>query len=190
MLNIIESIKLYPRQFLFINDKGEQYTEEGLQIFLYELVPDKNIGVNALRSIYTSHYLPKLNTNQLNRLAFLMRTSFNMLSTNYLKKNEEEEETNIINKNIEKITKTDNNQQPTQRAPRDRKQYLTEYYEKNKQKMKEQIKNNEKDKTYKIRLLREINNGLIHIKTVRASTLAKYNIKFDEKTHKYLSEYI
>jgi hypothetical protein len=31
--------------------------------------------------------------------------------------------------------------------------------------MKEQIKNNEKEKTYKIRLLREINNGLIDIKT-------------------------
>jgi hypothetical protein len=39
--------------------------------------------------------------------------------------------------------------------------------------MKEQVKKNEKDKTYKIRLLREINNGLINIKTVNASTLAR-----------------
>ena len=54
--------------------------------------------------------------------------------------------------------------------------------------MKEQIKNNEKEKTYKIRLLREINNGLINIKTVRKSTLEKYNIKFDEKNNKYISE--
>ena len=38
----------------------------------------------------------------------------------------------------------------------------------NKQKIKEQVKNNETEKTYKIRLLREINNGLINIKTVRA----------------------
>ena len=54
-----------------------------------------------------------------------MRTSFNMLSTNYLKKNEEEEETNIINNNDNNTTKTDNmQQQPTQQAPRDRKQYL------------------------------------------------------------------
>ena len=45
--------------------------------------------------------------------------------------------------------------------------------------MKEQIKNNEKDKTYKIRLLREINNGLMDIKTVRKSSLEKYNIKQD-----------
>jgi hypothetical protein len=134
-----------------------------------------------------------------------MRTSFNMLSTNYLKKNEDEEEINIINKNEEKITKNDKNKQklttqaPTEvknkieikhgiNVPRDRKQYLNDYYEKNKQKIKEQIKNNEKDKTYKIRLLREINNGLINISTVRASTLEKYNIKLDEKTNKYISE--
>jgi len=54
--------------------------------------------------------------------------------------------------------------------------------------MKEQIKNNEKEKTYKIRFLREINNGLIDIKTVRKATLEKYNIKLDEKSNKYTSE--
>jgi hypothetical protein len=189
ILNIIESVKLYPRQYLFMHNKGEQYTEKGLQFFLYEPVTDKNIGINALRSIYTSHYLPKLNKNQINRVSFLMRTSFNMLSTNYLKKNEDEEQTNIINKNVEKLTIYHNNKQkPTTQAPRDRKQYLNDYYEKKKQKMKEQIKNNEKEKTYKIRLQREINNGLINISTVRKSTVEKYNIKFDEKTNTYISE--
>ena len=54
--------------------------------------------------------------------------------------------------------------------------------------MKEQIKNNEKEKTCKRRLLRKINNGLINIKTVRASTLEKYKTDFDEKTNKYVSE--
>jgi hypothetical protein len=59
--------------------------------------------------MYTSHYLPELNKNQINLVAFLMRTSFNMLSTNYLKKNDDNEQVNIINNNVEKITKTDNN---------------------------------------------------------------------------------
>jgi hypothetical protein len=54
--------------------------------------------------------------------------------------------------------------------------------------MKEQRKKTEMDKAYKIRVLREINNGLINIKTVRASTLAKYNTKLDEKTNKNISE--
>ena len=52
----------------------------------------------------------------------------------------------------------------------------------------QQTKKNEKDKTYKLRLLRENNNGLIYIKTVSASTLEKYKIKLDEKTNKYISE--
>ena len=39
-----------------------------------------------------------------------------------------------------------------------------------------------------MRLLREMNNGLINIKTVRAFTLDKYKIKLDEKTNKYISE--
>jgi hypothetical protein len=54
--------------------------------------------------------------------------------------------------------------------------------------MKEQIKNNEKEKTCKRRLLRKINNGLINIKTVRATTWTDGNVKFDKKTHKYISE--
>jgi len=55
--------------------------------------------------------------------------------------------------------------------------------------MKEQIKKSEKEKTdKKIRLLREINNGLIDIKNVRASTLNKHNIKLGEKTNKHISE--
>ena len=36
--------------------------------------------------------------------------------------------------------------------------------------------------------LLKINNGLINIKTVRLWTLEKYKVKFDEKTHKYISE--
>jgi hypothetical protein len=56
ILNILESVKLYPREFLFINNKDEQYTEKGLQTMLYKLVPDKNIGINALRSIYIIIY--------------------------------------------------------------------------------------------------------------------------------------
>jgi hypothetical protein len=53
-----------------------------------------------------------------------MRTSFNRLSTNHLKKNEEEE-TNIIDKNVDKITKTDNKEQEiTTKAPHDIKVVL------------------------------------------------------------------
>ena len=87
-----------------------------------------------------------------------------------------------------KIIKTDKQQQTTtQQAPRDRKAYLNNYYEKNKAKIQQQTKSNEKEKTCK-KILREINNGLNHIKAVRKSTLEKYKIIFDDKINKYISE--
>jgi predicted transcriptional regulator len=98
---------------------------------LYELVPDKNIGVNALRSMYTSYC---------------------MLSTNYLKKINEEETT----KEKREMIRNDNIRQTEAeeevKRPRDRKQYLQNYYQQIRKKIKEQIKENEKNKTFKIRL--------------------------------------
>ena len=54
--------------------------------------------------------------------------------------------------------------------------------------MKEQIKNNEKEKTYKIRLLREINNGLIskllenqHQKNIISNLMRKQINTFQNK---------
>ena len=90
-------------------------------------------------------------------------------------KKDEDETTNetreitINDNNKQKITKSDKNIIEKVNRPRDRKEYLNEYYQNNKDKIKEQIKENEKNKTYRIRLLREINHSLIDIKTVRAS---------------------
>jgi len=52
----------------------------------------------------------------------------------------------------------------------------------------DQIKDNDNEENYYRRLVREINNGLFDIKTVRASTIEKYKTKFDERTNKYISE--
>ena len=104
----------------------------------------------------------------LNRVAFLMRTSFNMLSTNYKKQNEEEtrnERQEMTQKyNIRQETETEKKIIEEVKRPRDRKAYLNVYYQQNKDKIKDQIKKNEQNKTCKIRMLRELNNGLIEIK--------------------------
>ena len=55
---------------------------------LYDLLTEKNIGINSLRSSYISHWVPKLNANQVQRVAYLMRTSGAMVYKNYLKKDE------------------------------------------------------------------------------------------------------
>ena len=78
--NIIESWTEYPREYLFINSNNKQYTEDGLKKMLKEITNEKNIGVNALRSAYVSKYFNKLNKLQLERIAFLMRSSVSTLT--------------------------------------------------------------------------------------------------------------
>ncbi len=84
--NIIESVETYKRKYSFISSNGKPYTRKSLQKILYELVPNKNLGVNSFTSSYASFYVPKLNKNQLQRVAFLMRSYVSMLMSNYLKK--------------------------------------------------------------------------------------------------------
>ena len=59
---------------------------------LYDLSKEKAIGVNSLRSSYASKWVPKCNANQVQRIAYLMRTSSKMLYSNYLKKSSEPNE--------------------------------------------------------------------------------------------------
>ena len=180
---IIESVKLYPREYLFINIDNEPYTEKGLQRMLTELLPNKNLGVNAIRSIYASYFLPKINKNQIKRIAFLMRSSVSMLTTNYLKKNNEVQTTTRqpeprVDVEIE-IIKPE--------KLRDRRQYLKAYYEANKKKIIDSIKENDK-KNYNNRFVRELNEGIITWDKIRKSTRDKYKLEYDDKLKKYVSK--
>ena len=110
--NIIESLTDYPREYLFINSNNEEYTEDGLKKMLKDITKDKNIGVNSLRSAYVSHYFNKLNKLQLERVAFLMRSSVGTLQNHYLKNDvslmddEPEPEPKQQQEIIKKINKT------------------------------------------------------------------------------------
>jgi hypothetical protein len=52
---------------------------------LKEITNEKHIGVNALRSAYVSKYFNNLDKLQLERIAFLMRSSVSTLQNHYLK---------------------------------------------------------------------------------------------------------
>jgi len=84
--DIIESLEVYPREYLFINSNNSLYSEDGLKKLLKDITKEKNIGVNSLRSAYVSHYFNRLNKNQIDRIAFLMRSSPGTLQNHYLKK--------------------------------------------------------------------------------------------------------
>ena len=180
---IIESVKLYPREYLFINTDDKPYTEKGLQRMLTELLPNKNLGVNAIRSIYASYFLPKINTNTAKRVAFLMRSSVSVLTGSYLKKSDDNQtikaQPEPIHAEIEEeIKKTD--------KLRDRKEYLKTYYLNNKEKIIDSIKANDRTK-YNVRHVRELNNGVILWENVRASTREKYKLEYNDKLKKYVS---
>jgi hypothetical protein len=88
--HIIESAALYPREYLFINSSNNKYTAKSLQRALYELLPDKNIGVNSIRSAFVSYWWNKLNRIQIDRVAYIMRTSVATMHQSYYKQDKTE----------------------------------------------------------------------------------------------------
>jgi hypothetical protein len=149
-----------------------------------DLLPNKNLGVNAIRSIYASYWLPKLNKNQITRIAFLMRSSVSILSTNYLKKSNDSQPITIQTEPRAEV-ETDIKNSPSKL--RDRRAYLKTYYEANKEKIIDSIKENDK-KNYHTRFIRDLENGVILWQNVRKSTREKYKLEFDEKNNKYISK--
>jgi len=199
--NIIESLLEYPRLFLFINSTNDKYTEKGLQKMLYELLNDKNIGVNSLRSSYCSYYLNKVNKNQVDRIAFIMRSSPHMLYTNYFKAVDDTPvkispttppppTPNKPIKIIQQVTPTPIKKlsdAERQEREKGRANYLHEYYFNKKDVLLKKAKENDKA-NYGTRYIRELNNNLIQFKNIRTSTIEKYGIKFNDKTNLYYLE--
>jgi len=216
--NIVESLEVYPRTELFINSKNELYSEDGLKKMLKEITNDKNIGVNSLRSAYVSHYFNKLNKLQLERVAFLMRSSVGTLQNHYLKNDvslmddepepQQQQQQKIlteINKNyvidekplikvveqplIKQVEKTKNKKLSDEEQKikhENKKEYLREYYSKNRNEINKINTENSKDKYY-IRLVRELNNNVIKFENMRAATVEKWGIKYNKDKKLYYS---
>jgi hypothetical protein len=216
--NIVESLEVYPREYLFINSKNELYSEDGLKKLLKDITKEKNIGVNSLRSAYVSHYFNKLNKLQLERVAFLMRSSVGTLQNHYLKNDvslmddepepEPQQQQKIlteINKNyvidekplikvveqplIKQVEKTKNKKLSDEEQKikhENKKEYLREYYSKNRNEINKINTENSKDKYY-IRLVRELNNNVIKFENMRAATVEKWGIKYNKDKKLYYS---
>ena len=220
--NIVESLETYPRTELFINSNNELYSEDGLKKLLKDITKDKNIGVNSLRSAYVSHYFNKLNKLQLERVAFLMRSSVGTLQNHYLKNDvslmddepepEPQQQQKIlteINKNVVetplkqvknkivvdekpliKLVEQTKNKKLTDEEQNikheSKKQYLRDYYNKNRTEINKLNTINSKDKYYN-RLVRELNNNVIKFENMRAATVEKWGIKYNKDKKLYYS---
>ena len=69
----------------------------------------------------------------------------------------------------------------------DKKIYYKSYYEKNRSKIQQSIKDNIQ---YAKKLVDELNKGSKKIKNVRPNTIQKYNINFDSRNKKYIIDNI
>ena len=208
---IVDSIKDYPRKYLFLNKNNGKSSSKLLLSLLNKILDEKKIGINALRSAYLSYYYPKCNKLQKERIAFIMRTGDRNININYLKNNGEVEDI-ILNKSIdpeegkitllkhtkdikEKINKLyepvietrakriTNEQRAAKRE--EKNEYLKKYYEANKTKVSEKAKINSVN-SYGRRLCRELNNNVIDFKNMKPETIAKWKIKFIN--NEYVSE--
>ena len=202
--HIIESAALYPRDYLFINSNNNKYTAKSLQRALYELLPDKNIGVNSIRSAFVSYWWNKLNRIQIDRVAYVMRTSVATMHQSYYKqdkseplnlesvKKEEPAPAPIIKEDVKpivikeiKLVKKLTDEQREEKHEK-RLEYHKSFYNDNKEKMIEQAKINDKA-NYGTRIARELNQNMKEFSTMKAATIEKYKIKSDQKKI-YISE--
>jgi len=79
---IIESVDIFPREFLFINSKGDKASADTLNDYNKSFVPDLQLNINSFRSAYISYWLPKINKIQKDRVVAFMRTSATMTELN------------------------------------------------------------------------------------------------------------
>lgn len=85
------SYTTYPRKYLFVNRRGwrkqntEQIAPSTIATWLRNLLPDKNIGVDGLRSAFVSYWLPKVNNKARRIIATRMRSSVDILNRSYFK---------------------------------------------------------------------------------------------------------
>ena len=195
--HIIESAALYPREFLFINSSNNKYTAKSLQRALYELLPDKNIGVNSIRSAFVSYWWNKLNRIQIDRVAYIMRTSVATMHQSYYKqdkseplnlesvKKEEPAPAPIIKEDVKpivikeiKLVKKLTDEQREEKHEK-RLKYHKSFYNKNKEQMKEQAKINEKANYWR-RYVTEARSNAVNFDNIKAATIIKYKLHNEE----------
>jgi len=178
---------------LFINSSNNKYTAKSLQRALYELLPDKNIGVNSIRSAFVSYWWNKLNRIQIDRVAYIMRTSVSTMQQSYYKqdkteplnlefvKKEEPAPAPIIKEDVKpivikeiKLVKKLTDEQREEKHEK-RLKYHKSFYDKNKEQMKEQAKINDKANYWR-RYVREARSNAVNFDNIKAATIIKYKL--------------
>jgi len=129
--NISEIIRtsytIYPRTDLFETTSKKSYSRSGFQKIVGDILSNKQIGVNSVRSSFCTFIKPKSNTVLVNT-AMKMRTSIDMIISNYTRidyDTDDEVDTSDVDPIIQPILSV----KTVEKLPSDT---MKAYYEKNK----------------------------------------------------------
>jgi len=174
------SLRIYQRPYLFIgkdrwkSQKLDKITPLTVSDWLRDLVSNKNMGIDGLRSSFVSYYYPRFNNRQKNVMCVRMRTSKDVAERSYLKKyNSQSNE--IVKINIDPLSDNDTKV----RKRRNFKKWCENGDNRSKYLEKVRIFSAKKS-TYQRRLLRELNSGKIDFKKMKDATISAYSIKFKD----------
>ncbi len=189
--------------------------EKTVSEWIRNLVPNRNLNIGTFRSSFVSYYYPKINNLEKKLMVIRMRTSIDEINRAYLKfysspdtliKVKPEPTADLINRvnsgqidnpiilnNQVKIKEEpiDEEYLPIQQQPtisiNERKRITAKnWYEKNKEKHKENVKARDNDpSTTRKRYIRELNNKVLDYSKLKPETITKYNIEYDKNKDLY-----
>ena len=189
--------------------------EKTVSEWIRNLVPNRNLNIGTFRSSFVSYYFPKINNLEKKLMVIRMRTSIDEINRAYLEfysspdtliKVKPEPTADLINRvnsgqidnpiilnNQVKIKEEpiDEEYLPIQQQPtisiNERKRITAKnWYEKNKEKHKENVKARDKDpSTTRKRYIRELNNKVLDFSKMKPETITKYNIEYDKNKDLY-----
>lgn len=196
---LMYSYKTYPRNVLFISKLGwekqdlKKVAPETVSEWLRELIPNKNIGINGMRSSFVSYWYDKFNNYQKQILKTRMRTSNNEIQRNYYKKYNTPDE--LIKVKIEPTEEDDNEEDNIEIQPKGliqikekpkpeniherKKTNFKKYYDdplKREKHLERVRKYNNTELTVAKRYIRELQKGLLDFDRLQQNTKDKYGL--------------
>jgi hypothetical protein len=194
---LIKSYKTYPRKYLFVgrrNTKLQKPVQSStIATRLRNILNNKNICVDGLRSAFVSYYLPRMNNTNRKITAHRMRTSIEIMHRSYFK-NVYNSLDNSCKAKIEikeAIPEEIKEAIPIKTKKEIGKEAWVRWYAKdiNKELHRERVKKSGNNpKSYAKRMVRELNANKITFNSIKQSTIDKYSIKKNDNEGKYYTD--
>lgn len=185
---ILESLKIYPRNYLLTNATNEKkcskmtYHTTYLRSILFPDVP--SMSQNVFRRAYVSHHLKDASKLKAEKIASDMRTSEEMLRSIYMFRHPEDIPEDISEDTVEDIVEDiveDKTEVKEVKKKFDVNEWGKSYRENNKDKIKDKNKNyycKNKEDCLRKKIISRLNNG--QVKTPLEESIKKYNLKCGE----------